>query len=194
MKPVLALVFAAFTFIPMSAHAAPVITAIGADLSQGSYSFGYLGNVFSFGATGDVFNPLFVLNQAPAATNSFGGFLDIPTTPTSSFTDRGLVTFGSSDSYTSFSTPTAVPYSLGNNFIGLRATVGGQDYYGFAYTTDALLNSIGFETTAGQTITATTAISAVPELATWGMMILGMGAVGGAMRRRPKVRTTVSFA
>ncbi|WP_242150204.1 PEPxxWA-CTERM sorting domain-containing protein [Sphingomonas sp. BAUL-RG-20F-R05-02] len=171
-----------------------MITAIRADLSQGSYSFGYLGNVFTFGATGDVFNPLSVLNQAPAATNSFGGFLGIPTTPTSSYTDRGTVTFGPTDSYTSFSAPTAVPYSLGDNFIGLRATVGGQDYFGFAYTTNALLNSIGFETSAGQTITATTAISAVPELATWGMMILGMGAVGGAMRRRQKVRTTVSFA
>jgi hypothetical protein len=34
--------------------------------------------------------------------------------------------------------------------------------------------------------------AAVPEPATWGMMILGFGLVGGAMRRRPK--TTVRFA
>ena len=194
MKPVIVLMCAAVTAVPMSAQAAPVITAIGADLAQGSYSFGYLGNVFTFGATGDVFNPLSVMNEAPAATSSFGGFLGIPTTPTSSFTDRGTVTFGPTDSYTSFSSPTPVPYSLGDNFVGLRATVGGQDYFGFAYTSNALLNSIGFETTAGQTITATTAISSVPELATWGMMILGMGVVGGVMRRRQRVRTTVHFA
>ena len=40
----------------------------------------------------------------------------------------------------------------------------------------------------------TTATAAVPEPATWGMMILGFGAMGYAMRRRAKVRTTVSFA
>lgn len=33
----------------------------------------------------------------------------------------------------------------------------------------------------------------VPEPATWAMMIVGVGAVGGAMRRRSKVSTRVSF-
>ena len=37
-------------------------------------------------------------------------------------------------------------------------------------------------------------ISAVPEPASWAMMILGVGAVGGALRRRSKVTTRVSFA
>jgi hypothetical protein len=37
-------------------------------------------------------------------------------------------------------------------------------------------------------------IGAVPEPASWAMMILGMGAVGGALRRRSKVSTTVKFA
>lgn len=35
---------------------------------------------------------------------------------------------------------------------------------------------------------------AVPEPATWAMMIVGMGIVGGAMRRRAKTSTKVSFA
>ena len=38
------------------------------------------------------------------------------------------------------------------------------------------------------------AVAAVPESATWGMMILGFAAMGFAMRRRAKVRTNVSFA
>ena len=38
------------------------------------------------------------------------------------------------------------------------------------------------------------AVAAVPEPATWGMMLAGFGAMGGAMRRRAKVRTNVSFA
>lgn len=37
-------------------------------------------------------------------------------------------------------------------------------------------------------------VTAVPELGTWAMMILGVGAVGVAMRRRPKVRTSVTYA
>ena len=35
---------------------------------------------------------------------------------------------------------------------------------------------------------------AVPEPATWALMILGFGAVGGAMRRRAAMRTTVAYA
>lgn len=37
-------------------------------------------------------------------------------------------------------------------------------------------------------------IGAVPEPTSWAMMILGMGVVGGAMRRRQKTRITVRFA
>ena len=37
-------------------------------------------------------------------------------------------------------------------------------------------------------------ISAVPEPATWALMIIGFGATGGAMRRRSKVRVSASLA
>jgi len=36
--------------------------------------------------------------------------------------------------------------------------------------------------------------AAVPEPAAWGMMILGFGLIGGAMRRRSATKTTVTFA
>ena len=48
--------------------------------------------------------------------------------------------------------------------------------------------------TNGTFSASATAAAAVPEPATWGMMLLGVGAVGYAMRRRAKVRTNVSFA
>lgn len=37
-------------------------------------------------------------------------------------------------------------------------------------------------------------VAPVPEPATWAMMILGFGAVGGALRRRQKVTTRISYA
>lgn len=37
-------------------------------------------------------------------------------------------------------------------------------------------------------------VASVPEPSTWMMMILGFGAVGGAIRRRPSVTTKVRFA
>lgn len=40
----------------------------------------------------------------------------------------------------------------------------------------------------------TSGVGAVPEPATWAMMFVGLGMVGFAMRRRPKVTTNVSFA
>ena len=43
-------------------------------------------------------------------------------------------------------------------------------------------------------LTATVGAGAVPEPATWALMIVGFGATGGALRRRAKVRTNVSFA
>jgi hypothetical protein len=43
-------------------------------------------------------------------------------------------------------------------------------------------------------ISVTGLSGAVPEPATWAMMILGMGAVGGAMRRKQAVKASVRFA
>lgn len=44
------------------------------------------------------------------------------------------------------------------------------------------------------TLTVKSTAGAVPEPATWAMMILGMGAVGYAMRRRQKATAKVRFA
>jgi hypothetical protein len=46
---------------------------------------------------------------------------------------------------------------------------------------------------SGYTLTVISAAGAVPELGTWGLMILGMGATGGALRGRNH-RTRVHFA
>ena len=46
----------------------------------------------------------------------------------------------------------------------------------------------------GQLTISPVAAAAVPEPASWGMMILGLGGVGFAMRRRQTVATKISYA
>jgi hypothetical protein len=173
-----------------SAAAAPVITAVGADLSAGAYTFNVNGSSFTFGFNGDYFGggPLTFSSAAGGQINTVFG------SPTTFFVDRGPVTFGPADQYAAFANQTAIRFSNNSNFIGLRAvTSTGDAFYGFAYTTNNVLNSFGFETVANRAITATTAIPAVPETATWGMMIAGFGMMGAAMRTRRR-STKVSFA
>ena len=52
----------------------------------------------------------------------------------------------------------------------------------------------GSHITAGSTVTITNLTSAVPESATWAMMLLGFGAVGCAMRRSKKKQAVLQLA
>lgn len=104
----------------------------------------------------------------------------------------------------------------GSTITGLASVTGSDNFY---YLTDKFVsgNGLGFTTAAGTSanlfdsagqyrinttnpfqsgfVTATsTAVAAVPEPASWAMLILGMGAVGFAMRRRPKFTTRISYA
>lgn len=180
-----------FVLAAIPASATPVITAVGANLTTSPFSFSYLGDTFTF-SNGAGFPNFFSVSTANGAAvrTVFGS-------PSTDFTNRSTVTYDQSilGGYASFSLPTIVSYTNGDNFLGLSVTSANQTYYGFAYTTNAVLNSFGFETAPNTGIVATTAIpAAVPESATWAMMILGMGAVGFAMRRRQKVTTRVSYA
>lgn len=193
-KSIRLLALAGVMAIAVPASAAPVVTNVNADLSAAPFTFSYMGATFTFGASGDIFNPLTVQTGGTGQISSFGGFLGIPVSPTSSFTDRGTVTYGpGSGNFSPFPSSTVVPFSNGKNFLGLLANAGGQNYYGYAFTTNTMLNTFAFETVPGQAITASVA-AAVPEPATWALMMIGFGAVGFAMRRHAKVTTRVRFA
>lgn len=192
MKKIALALVASMTALASPASAAPVVTTVGTDVSVTPFTFSFLGNSFTFGP-GLGFASLFSVATANgAAVRSIFG------SPSTDFTDRETLTYdqntlGSFDSYSSL---TPVSFTNGNNFLGLRATSGEKNYYGFAYTTDNVLNSYGFETTPEAGITATTVVSgAVPEPATWAMMLVGFGSIGFAMRRRKRnVTTTVAYA
>lgn len=180
---------AGLTIAAAPAVAAPVVTTVRADLSVSPFTFSFAGGSYTFGASGDFFAPLNLSTGGSGLVNSFFG------SPTTFFVDRGVVSFGPNAfpaGFSEFPTTTTVPFSNGNNFIGLRSTSGGQNFYGFVYTTNAVLNSYGFETVADQTIIATTEMAAaVPEPGTWALMIVGFGAIGYGLRRR---RARVSLA
>lgn len=174
----------AATMLAAPAMAAPVIVTTNANLVSSPFSFNVQGATFTLSATNNIFAPLNVQTSANGAFSSFGGFLSIPVTPSPSFTNRGTVQYGPGvfGSYASFTSPTNVASSNGNNFLGFRALVGSDAYYGFVFTTNGILNGYGYETSANTVITATTA--AVPEPATWAMMIGGFAFAGAVMRRR----------
>jgi hypothetical protein len=83
-------------------------------------------------------------------------------------------------------------------YLSLNSASGGGNYYEVTaagslpgMNSHNVYNALGF---AGATYTPEASAAAVPEPATWAMMILGMGAAGYAMRRRQKVTTRVSYA
>ena len=180
---VLACASAATLAAAFPAQATPVSVKVGADYATTPYSFTVDNSTFTFVGTGDPFNPTAVQTAGGAEINTIFG------APTSYFIDRGPVSFGPGMQYSPFSTATTIAYSNSFNFIGLLAVSNGQDYYGYAFTTDSVLNSYAFETTPN---TAISASSAVPEPSSWAMLIGGFGLVGGALRSRRKAG--VSYA
>ena len=173
-----------------SASAAPVVTAVSVDLAT-PYTFTYQGSAFTFG-----FNGNFFAGPVTVSTANGGQVNTVLGQPTTNFTDRNTVTFGPNQQYAAFANTTPISFTNGDNFIGLRATLANGDaFYGFAYTSNNVLNSFGFETLANTAITATTAmpVAAVPEPASWAMMIGGFGLMGGVFRRR-RVAARVTFA
>ena len=54
--------------------------------------------------------------------------------------------------------------------------------------------SLNFTGGAGSTFNGTAQLSAVPEPATWGLMLLGFGAMGGMLRTRRRTTARIRFA
>lgn len=100
----------------------------------------------------------------------------------------------------------SLAFQSGNNLYFEGTTEGSYDTYttNFASTVGSLydltfnLASYGGGEANGLRITATNVtpgnVGAVPEPATWAMMMVGFGMIGFGLRRRAKVATSVRFA
>ena len=77
------------------------------------------------------------------------------------------------------------------------STVVGFDQSRLSFTSDSLLfNFEGLRIQSTDQVSANVSFisSAVPEPASWGMMLLGLGVIGASFRRREKAKLRVSFA
>lgn len=86
--------------------------------------------------------------------------------------------------------------NIGGIVLDPSSTLSGFDQSRLSFTSDSLFfNFEGLSIQASDRISANVAFvtSAVPEPATWAMMLLGFGAVGSAMRRRQKAAMFSQF-
>lgn len=86
-----------------------------------------------------------------------------------------------------------IPFSISQSSVALRFVLGGNTHYGYATVGGSRLIQFAYnDTPDGSIVIGDLPAAAIPEPATWGMMIIGFGAIGGAARRRQSVR--VRFA
>lgn len=84
-----------------------------------------------------------------------------------------------------------------DSFLSITVDNPNKTFTGVADQFNALKNSgayAGFPTAGFWTATFPAAVAGVPEPATWAMMLVGFGAIGGALRRRQRVTARVRFA
>jgi hypothetical protein len=78
----------------------------------------------------------------------------------------------------------SIPFSVTQSSVALRFLTGGQTYYGYAQVGGSKLIQFAYNDTPLGSISTGQAPAAVPEPATWAMMLAGFGMLGGALRRK----------
>ena len=136
-----------------------------------------------------------------ATPTAGGGVASSTTGPYLNLAPGAVVSSASTFAAVTATTATAAFQTTGTHVLGFRFYNEATSAVNYGYLTMTNTASTGFPATitgwsfenTGAAITVGGASAAVPEPATWGMMILGFGMIGAAARSR-KVRTTVKFA
>ena len=153
------------------------------DASNGSAARPAYGSTNNFAAVQDFGS--YIVNFGPTNIFSFVlGSLDTFNQLTLRYTDGSSVTYNGG----------AIVNDPSLDNPGNRTLAETNGVVTYTVTSGALLNGATFGSTGGNAFEFDNLSAAVPEPAAWGMMILGFGLVGGALRRRPATKTTVKFA
>lgn len=205
-SPANAAVFFAYQLQPGGAINAVAATALGGGLYQGGSAAG--GFTFTFNASGlpaltspGLSSQTITVQADGAKTNALTLYVGQTDNAaftgniSSSFTSQGLTGGASSVTLSTY-------YNAAGGVVYTGTSLGSATFNGLGTQTAGsgpLALAAGFSTlqrydltfTGAGTFNDTIQISGVPEPTTWGMMILGFGLMGGALRTR---KTKVAFA
>lgn len=184
MRSLLLSVSACALLLATPASAAIRVLADNLDLTRGPLDVGLdSANRFIFSYDSRFFfdvDPTLVQTTGTAATTAFGGFLGIPLTPSTFFTSANIrVDENIFPGFAQFPAATRIPGSIVAGDLGLRVTIGGDDFFGYARIEGQRI-TVAFNDIAGAGINAGT----VPEPESWALMLIGFGAIGAGIRRR----------
>ena len=181
----------AATTLPAAAQAATLVVDVAGITTNGEFlDSGNTVLTFNLGAGSTVTDFAYDFNVT-AFSPSWLSEIQIYFTDSAVF-DGVVVTPGLGDDL-----PGTATYTGGFNLadVGLSFDLGTDGVLRLEFAEgfgDGSVNPDGVFNSGSLTFTYTTLAGGVPEPATWGLMILGFGAVGVAMRRR--VRTSVRYA
>ncbi|MEG3124436.1 PEPxxWA-CTERM sorting domain-containing protein [Sphingomonas sp. GB1N7] len=162
-----------------------VVTATGTFNTNLSPNVGGSGSVGQFVSAGPQFFGL----------GTQGAVIYYGSTGPSYLSGSAFTNFDTTSGTTMFFNGAAGVYGLSSSYVSNSAilatgTILNKTLAGIGAVTGSYVQTVGGNTL---TINVGQAVAAVPEPATWGLMILGFGMIGAASRSR-KVKTTVAYA